>query len=565
MRIIRTLALLCFYLPLSAQTVSYQLPPGFNPMNGDKIREHYQYFRIRHERENEIVPAVFHSNNIFLNPVFKSEVVPELEAFKKPYPGDSMYTYDTAVPVFDSLGVIVTVNGIHSGNQRDFEYRVIKNRTAVFIPWSNVDHFMPAYWYKTNPDGSEQTEMGFLGVFTAPFGESLTFEVRKKNKPEDMKSVSVAWIKRSPEISGTYAANDLDKLLSIVKYQWKHDSFGPDGGTYYGDVPLNKADSLLATRGEFGPSERSIFFYLQDKIKSRDYVEYNLISGSDSSGWKTNTFDPQIIWLKDLKPGNYILLTRYSLQRENYSVFSFEVKPAWFQTNRFYLLLGIFSLMLLTATGVYFKQRKKLKKQVLETGQVSAELKAIRSQFNPHFVFNALSSIQNLIGKGDTESAEKYLHDFSGLMRQSLKESERELVSIAQEADLLDKYLRLEQLRFGFNYSFSFDLDAHTTDIPALLLQPVVENAVKHGISGLGEKGWIDLKFTRTGKDMRAEISENGKGWDPAGETAGFGLKLTGERIRLLNQVFPTQEISLDFIQDEGLTRAIFTFKNWLA
>lgn len=103
--------------------------------------------------------------------------------------------------------------------------------------------------------------------------------------------------------------------------------------------------------------------------------------------------------------------------------------------------------------------------------------KAIRSQFNPHFVFNALNSIQSLIGKGDTESAEKYLNDFSGLMRQSLRESESKLVSIAQETELLEKYLRLEQLRFGFNYTFSCDLDAHTTDIPALLLQPVVENS----------------------------------------------------------------------------------------
>ena len=566
MRVIRILSLFCFYLPLSAQTVSYQLPPMFTPMDGDEIRKYYQDFKINYERTNEVVPAVFHSNSIFFNPVFKSEVAlfPELDAFKKPYSPTSTYTYPTAVPVFDSLGVIATVNGINSGNKRDFEYRVIRNRSEVFIPWSTIDHFMPAYWYKTNPDGSEQTEVAYLGTFTAPFGESLTFEARKKKKPEDIYAVSVVWIKRAPVISGTFAANDLNKLLNIVKYQWKHDFFSPDG-TYYGDVPLEKADSLLVARREFDPSESSIFFYLQDKIRQKDFVEYNLISGRDSSGWKANTFDTQIIWLKDLKPGHYTLLTRYSLQRQHQAAFPFEVKPAWYQTNRFYLFLGVFSLLLAMATGVYFQQRRKLKKQVLATGQVSAELKAIRSQFNPHFVFNALSSIQSLIGHGDTVGAEKYLNDFSGLMRQSLKESERELVSIAQEADLLDKYLRLEQLRFGFKYNLSFDLDIHTTDIPALLLQPVLENAVKHGVSGRGEEGQVELKFYRTGNDMHVEISDNGRRWDPARKKEGFGLKLTEERIRLLSQVFPGQEISLDHLQDEGFTRFIFTFKNWMA
>ena len=523
MRFILTFALFCFYFPLSAQTVSYKLPPMFNPMDGDEVRKYYQYFKIHYEHENEVVPAVFHSNSIFLNPVFKSE----MEVFKRHYSSIGAHNDDTTVPVFDSLGVIVTVNGIHSGNKPDFEYRVIRNRSEVFIPWSDVDHFMPAYWYKTNPDGLDQTEIAYLGTFTAPFDESLTFEVRKKQKPEDIQVVSVAWIKRSPVISGTFVANDLDKLLDIVKYQWKHDFFGLNGGTYYGDVPLYKADSLLVTRREFGASENSIFFYLQDKIRQKDFVEYNLISGPDSSGWKANTFDAQIIWLKDLKPGLYTLLTRYSLQREHHAAFRFEVKPAWYQTNRFYLLLGIFSLLLVMAAAVYFKQRRKLKKQVLETGQVSAELKAIRSQFNPHFVFNALSSIQSLIGHGDTVSAERYLHDFSGLMRQSLKESERDLVSIAQEIDLLDKYLRLEQLRFGFGYSISFDLDIHTTDIPTLLLQPVVENAVKHGVSGMGEEGQIDLKFSRVGDDMHVEISDNGNRWDAAGKKEGFGLKLT--------------------------------------
>lgn len=567
MRSIRLLALLWFYLPLSAQTVTYRLPSMFDPMNGDEIRKSYQYFSIHHERNEEVVPAVFHSNNIFLNPVFKSEVtlVPEMEAFKKHYSSQSTNTYYTAVPVFDSSGVIVTINGIHSGNRKDFEYRVVKNGTEIFIPWSRIDHFMPAYWYKTNPDGTEQTEIAYLGTFIASFGESLTFEVRKMKKPEEIKTISVVWIKRAPVISGTFVANDLDKLLSIVKYQWKHDSFGLNGGTYYGDVSLGNADSLLVTRRKFGPYENSIFFYLQDKIRQKDFVEYNLISGPDSSGWKPNTFDAQIIWLKDLKAGHYTLLTRYSLQRQHHASFPFEITPAWYQTNRFYLLLGIFSLVLAMAAAIYFKQKRKLKKQVLETGQVSAELKAIRSQFNPHFVFNALSSIQSLIGNGDTVSAEKYLHDFSGLMRQSLKESERDLVSIAQEADLLDKYLRLEQLRFGFKYSFSFDLDIHTTDIPALLLQPVVENAVKHGVSGMGEEGQINLKFKRVGNDMYIEISDNGKRWDSGGKKEGLGLKLTEERIRLLNQVFSDQEISLGLGQDESFTRFIFTFKNWLA
>ncbi len=111
---------------------------------------------------------------------------------------------------------------------------------------------------------------------------------------------------------------------------------------------------------------------------------------------------------------------------------------------------------------------------------------------------------------------------------------------------MLNTYLRLEQLRFGFQFHISVDesINAYSTDIPALLLQPLIENAVKHGVAAKGNDGLITVRFSRTDDTLMAQVTDNGTGMSEAG-TGGFGLKLTQDRINLLNELNPTQPILL--------------------
>ncbi len=229
-------------------------------------------------------------------------------------------------------------------------------------------------------------------------------------------------------------------------------------------------------------------------------------------------------------------------------------------------MLGILAggfLFLLWRSG---KQAKELKEQSTLKRLVQTELKSIRSQFNPHFVFNALSSIQGFITKNYSQNASKYLIGFSNLMRDSLKASDKEFVSISTEIKILENYLALEKLRFGFGYQIKVDgqIDANALEIPALFLQPLVENAVKHGISALQENGQLAVVFEKLNNGMVVSVNDNGKGFNENDNTEGFGLQLTRERIKLLNQTLNGQRIEFSVKRVGDETQVIINFKNWL-
>ncbi len=225
--------------------------------------------------------------------------------------------------------------------------------------------------------------------------------------------------------------------------------------------------------------------------------------------------------------------------------------------DSFQFLLGflqVASVGFLILLFTLFRQRRKTKREQAIREKLNLELRSIRAQLNPHFVFNALSSIQGLINNKDTDAANRYLSEFGHLLRDSLAASENDYTELALEIGILDTYLQLEQLRFGFSYSIETapDVAPTATDIPAFLLQPIVENAVKHGISDLGETGWVRLRFYRENANFIAEVSDNGRAWDITKATSGYGLRLTRERIRLLNQLLKGPVIEMTIVSGES-------------
>jgi len=149
-------------------------------------------------------------------------------------------------------------------------------------------------------------------------------------------------------------------------------------------------------------------------------------------------------------------------------------------------------VFVLGSTILYFKNKLKdkekkriaqLEKMSLEKELIAINLTALRSQMNPHFIFNALNSIQDLVLKEDTEASYDSIVLFAELIRNTLNYSNQDFISIEKELDFLKVYLQLEKLRFGsdFNYTISFN-STENIDVPSLLIQPFIENALVHGL-----------------------------------------------------------------------------------
>src|SRR5690606_32210040 len=232
-----------------------------------------------------------------------------------------------------------------------------------------------------------------------------------------------------------------------------------------------------------------------------------------------------------------------------------------------YTLIAVFSLGSIFLVILYFtrkRNKKRLTEKERQKNTAKLQLNSIRSQLNPHFLFNALAGIQNLMNKSEIDNANKYLSKFARLTRNVL--DDKELVSLSQEKALLHDYLQMEQVRFCFTYiiNHSDDLDLDNIEIRSMLLQPFVENAVKHGISQLATGGEIIIAFIKQEKDLVLTVTDNGQGFDLERKNKGLGLPLSDSRIALLNSVYKENRFILGIISTTDGTKISLTLTDWL-
>lgn len=182
------------------------------------------------------------------------------------------------------------------------------------------------------------------------------------------------------------------------------------------------------------------------------------------------------------------------------------------------------------------KEREAAKRRIKEL-----EIKAIRSQMNPHFIFNALNSIQSLINGNQFKEANIYLSKFAVLLRGVLNNSEKGTISLSDELQAVELYCQLEQLRFDFNFDIIIaeDVNGDLIEIPGMIIQPLAENAVVHGISAKGNQGTLNIQVSRQNGNVCIGVADNGIGLNSQAKDTlsqkGFGLKLVEERINILN------------------------------
>lgn len=190
-----------------------------------------------------------------------------------------------------------------------------------------------------------------------------------------------------------------------------------------------------------------------------------------------------------------------------------------------------------------FLRNRRIRRQ---RQQAQLALRGIRAQLNPHFLFNALASIQSLVNRNDQEGANRYLSGFSKLLRHTLYHSEQDYISLEEELAHLRQYCELEALRSPFEYTIKVaeNIDVFNTEVPSMLLQPYVENAILHGLREHPGQPKLEVWIHQQGKNLRCEILDNGQGIKASQEqkknTPEFapklhGMGLSAERIRLLN------------------------------
>jgi tetratricopeptide (TPR) repeat protein len=222
--------------------------------------------------------------------------------------------------------------------------------------------------------------------------------------------------------------------------------------------------------------------------------------------------------------------------------------------------LFIFRTLILKRRNERFKREKvedEMKLQQLQNQRNQAELQrkaadlemqALRAQMNPHFIFNCLSSINRFILKNESKAASSYLTRFSRLIRMVLMNSQKNLITLEDELQMLRLYLDMERLRFkdSFSYRISFlnTIEADTIFIPPLLLQPFCENAIWHGLMHKENEGFLDITLSVESDILSCSISDDGIGRQKAEEIKtrsaekekSMGLKITTERLALLNR-----------------------------
>lgn len=305
-------------------------------------------------------------------------------------------------------------------------------------------------------------------------------------------------------------------------------------------------------------TDNSSFQYIKNNTTNFHIASIDFSEGNSTLNYKYRLHPIQKDWINttsnnlnfnNLLPKNYVL----EIKSNNITkLYKFKIKPLWWQ--RTISKIG-FSILALLVFGFLLLQirnreiRKKMEKFKTEKQLAEFELYALRSQMNPHFVFNSLNAIQYYITKNQTELSEKYLVKFSKLIRLFFNFSREKVITLKQEVLLLKSYLEIEKMRFGDDFNFEIIVDKNLNlsknKIPTMLLQPIVENAVNHGLFHNSGKGLIKIELLKkTDQTFGITISDNGVGIKKAQEIKKNSIKthvsksskILKDRITLINK-----------------------------
>ena len=434
-------------------------------------------------------------------------------------------------------------------------------------------------------------------------------------------------------ISGTetgldYISFNENRKIKTIKHYSKGDGFtgietcqnavynDKDGTIWFGTINgLSKYNPANSTKNKYAPiinvTDVKLFYESISKTKYHDFMHdwnqvyslelpysqnhlsfnFNAINLSNPDGikykWKLAGFDEE--WSPSSKensivysylfPGEYKFMVKSCNEDGVWNKYPVQVKvtiatPFWLQLWVIVLVLvGLLVIIIVLfkwrINRIKFKSAAEKRKLQMEKELVELEQKTLRLQMNPHFIFNALNSIQSLIGTGKEQEARYYLAKFSRLMRQILDNSRNPYISLEEEASSLENYLMIEKFcngdRFDYQITVSEDIEQDFIKIPPMLLQPFIENAIKHGLKFTEldqiRRGFINIEFIEENNILVCSISDNGVGRAKAEELnhvskekyhTSTALIVIQERLELLKENYDIQTLEIIDLYDEN-------------
>lgn len=306
-------------------------------------------------------------------------------------------------------------------------------------------------------------------------------------------------------------------------------------------------------------------------FKNTQAIQYRyMLKGLDTS-W-VNTGHNNSVRFSSLPAGYYTFRVEASLDNKNWygaaQDYSFYIYPPFWATWWFRLLV-IAGIIFIVYAWMQLRIRMIKRKAGIREQISELEVKALRAQMNPHFIFNAMNSIQHFTLQNDTDNANKYISMFSKLLRLVLHHTQHSKISLHNEIELQHLYLALEGLRMGPDFSYQIiveeDIDTDAIMIPGMIIQPFIENAIVHGLAGKKGHRELVINFSMPSDFyLVCEIRDNGIGREKAQrmKKAGHellqheskGIRLVKERLDLLSQdpEYRTKVDIIDLKEDTG-------------
>ncbi|MEZ4937165.1 MAG: histidine kinase [Crocinitomicaceae bacterium] len=278
---------------------------------------------------------------------------------------------------------------------------------------------------------------------------------------------------------------------------------------------VNDQPSVLDQANQLAYNQNKIEFHFIGKSYGHHgklKYKYRLLPVEEN--WETATFTNNKVKYVSLSPGSYVFevkaINENGVESEVIS-YPFQIEKPFWETLWFYLVISISLLIIIVL--IWQRQLRRIRiKNEKEKELIGSKLTALKLQMNPHFIFNALNSIQDLILKEDTENSYDYIVKFSNLVRRILNYSDKDFIEIDEEIEILQLYLELEDLRFKNDFEFEIiDHIEQDIRIPSMLIQPFVENSVKHGLLHKEGQKKIRIEFQLTDVVI-CTIEDNGIG-----------------------------------------------------
>jgi len=344
--------------------------------------------------------------------------------------------------------------------------------------------------------------------------------------------------------------------------------FNPEAFKLHSEKPIPYVRRILINNEEYPINENLIQAQHFDLPKEATLISFDVKAKAyrlpeikmeyrfEDSEWFQNNIS-EMINFSGLKHGNYQLEIRVKNNSAeapvfNTRTFTFNIEPYWYQSLLFKIAitgLGLLLIWLFYKNKINQVKREAQLKSSYELKLAETEMQALRSQMNPHFLFNSLNAIDHFIVKNDSIKASDYLNRFSKLIRQILQNSKKKLIPLNDELDVLRLYIELESLRFNesFDYKINIDKTVELSEatIPPMLIQPYVENAIWHGLMHKKGERKLTVNLSKTGEYLKIAIIDNGIGRSASAALKSrsaltqksLGTKLTSDRIESLNKL----------------------------